>query len=79
MKIVEVRNVIVHNDAVVNKTFLKRVPNVNMKEGDKIDITLVDALEDGELLLNASTAIDAKALSKFTFLPRIEIGTLEKW
>ena len=69
IRIVEIRNLIVHNRAVVNRVFLSRVPDYPAKEGDRIEIDVDDLFEDVQFLAGLCFDLDRRAAEKFG-LPR---------
>lgn len=71
VRIVEVRNLVVHNRGVVNKVFLQRVPGVRATLGESIEVTMRGAHEDADFLAMSVTRIDSEAAQKYG-LPQTE-------
>ena len=69
VRIVEIRNLIVHNRAVVNRRFASRLPDSPAKLGETLEITAYGVLDDLEFLAQSCSEIDERAASKFD-LPR---------
>ena len=68
-RIVEQRNVIVHNRAIVNRLFLSRVSESRFKLGEQIKLDGDPFLDDMEFLARCVADIDTRAATKFG-LPR---------
>lgn len=68
-RIIEVRNVVVHNGAVVNQVFLSRLPDSPAKLGDQLLFEMATVEEDMKFLMETVTDIDERAAVKFE-LPR---------
>ena len=69
VRIVEMRNLIVHNRAVVNRRFLSRLPNFPAKLGETLELRSDDVFDDLEFLGQSCADIDERAALKFG-LPR---------
>jgi hypothetical protein len=67
VRIVETRNLIVHNRGVVNEIFASRMPSLRLQIGEQIKLGA--ATNDVELLEQAVYDMDARAATKFR-LPR---------
>jgi hypothetical protein len=65
VRFVEVRNLIVHNRAVVNEIFRSRVPDHPAKLGEGLKFDVDDVFDDLEFLGMAVASIDERAVSKF--------------
>jgi hypothetical protein len=65
VEIVEIRNLIVHNRGVVNRTFLKRVPWSNAQLGDALTFGVDDAVRAFNTFGARVADIDPRAISKF--------------
>jgi len=64
VRIIEVRNLLVHNRGVVNRIFLSRVPDLNMRPGETMKLSL-DAVDDLTFLVRSASDIDMRAAEKF--------------
>jgi hypothetical protein len=64
IRIVEMRNLIVHNRAVINRRFLSQVRDFDGDEGDRLKLT-VDILDEADLLAESAAALDQRAVEKF--------------
>jgi hypothetical protein len=62
-RIVETRNLIVHNRGVVNRVFLSRLPSYPAKPGEQIDLSR--SLTDTLVLAQSVADIDPRAAAKF--------------
>jgi len=65
VRVVELRNLIAHNRAVVNQVFLKRVPDHASPVGAIVKFKVDDVLDDLEFLARAVRDIEERAVSKF--------------
>jgi hypothetical protein len=65
VRIVEYRNLFVHNRGVVNRLYLSRVPTATEKIGEKIQLNGEQVTEDVVYLMGNAKAVDAKAVAKF--------------
>lgn len=63
VRIIEIRNLIVHNNAIVNRTFLRRCPEADLSVGERIPVG--DALNSAVFLAYAVLDIDKRAIMKF--------------
>ena len=63
VELIEARNLIVHNGGVVNRTYLKRVPDSRQALGEKLH--LFQAVNGPVSLAYAVRDIDARAITKF--------------
>jgi hypothetical protein len=64
LRLVETRNILVHNRGIINSIFKKRVPNHLSKIGDRIKYG-EEFYEDAEMLTTSVFDIDARAVNKF--------------
>jgi hypothetical protein len=72
-QLVEIRNLIVHNRARVNRRFKGRYPDFSAEIGDEIELTS-DQVDDYQNFFNAAAEdIDTRAINKFK-LPGIKCG-----
>jgi hypothetical protein len=65
VRIVEYRNLFVHNRGVVNRLYLSRVPTATEKIGEKIHLTPHQVTDDVVYLMANAKAVDAKAVAQF--------------
>jgi len=65
VRIVEARNVIVHNRGFVSHIFISRVPDCALKIGQRLEITWKTLFEDLTFLSTSASDIDARAIQKF--------------
>jgi hypothetical protein len=65
VRIIEVRNLIVHNRAIVNRLFLSRLPGFTASLGDRVDMEGKAVLDDIEFLASSVSDIDKRAIEKF--------------
>lgn len=63
--IIEMRNIIVHNRAVVNRIYLSRIPNVSEKLGEHISLPGDTVIDYMEFLAGSASDIDQRAAKKF--------------
>jgi hypothetical protein len=63
------RNLIVHNRAVVNRAFLRRAPGFPGQLGQTLDFSADQVLEYVTFLGRSATDIDARAIAKFKLAP----------
>lgn len=73
VRIIEVRNLIVHNRAIVNRLFLSRLPDFPASLGDRVDLDGRAVLDDIEFLDSSVSDIDRRAVEKFG-LPTLNSG-----
>ncbi len=73
VRIVEQRNIFVHNRGVVNKIFLSRLPSFPAKPGDSLPLTLVGVFDDLDFLLAAAYDIDVRATQHFNLTKPLEL------
>lgn len=66
VRIVEVRNVIVHNRAAVNRLFIGRVSDDSFTLGQTIEFNVDDVFGDLDALAQSVADIDARAVEKWT-------------
>jgi hypothetical protein len=64
IRIVELRNLLVHNRGAVNRIFLSRVPDAPEKLGQRVMVAM-EVGGDLRFLLNVCRATDARAAAKF--------------
>jgi abortive infection bacteriophage resistance protein len=74
--ITQIRNLIVHNRAIVNRIFLSRMPAFSTKLGETLEIEIRGVFSDISFLLQTAFDIDMRACQKFA-LPQ-PIGKIEK-
>ncbi len=72
VRIVEHRNLIVHNRSIVNDLFVKRTGDDSMEPGVKSQVGLVCAMRCLRFLAAAIVDIDARAIQKFS-LPSVSL------
>lgn len=65
VRIVEMRNITVHNRGIVNSTFLSRVPSATEKLGDRISLPGALIIDYMEILAKSALTLDARARKKF--------------
>jgi hypothetical protein len=65
VRIIETRNIIVHNRSIVSSTFKKRVPNHPANLGDRLNLTMLDMREYDAFLMHAVFDIDRRTVAKF--------------
>lgn len=65
VRIVEIRNLIVHNRAVANRRFLSRLPDFPAKFGETLELSSNDVFDDLEFLAQSCADIDGHAAKKF--------------
>ena len=65
VRIVESRNLIVHNRGLVNELFLSRVPGVSAKVGERLDLDSNQIFDDLEFIALLVYEADARAIKKF--------------
>ncbi|MEK6300902.1 MAG: hypothetical protein AABO41_09295 [Acidobacteriota bacterium] len=75
VRIIEVRNLIVHNRAIVNRLFLSRLPDFTASLGDRVDLQGNAVLDDMEFLDSSVSDIDRRAVEKFVLPLSIAEGT----
>jgi hypothetical protein len=63
--IIELRNLIVHNRAVVNRHFLSRVPDSPTQVGEVVELDLDSVFSDVQFLTGSASDLDARASDKF--------------
>jgi hypothetical protein len=64
VRIIEVRNLIAHNRAVVNRLFLTRVPDSPAAIGDVLNLHVKDVFDDLEFLGQAVADLDERCVAK---------------
>lgn len=65
VRIVEYRNLIVHNRGLVNALFRDRVPGISIPIGQPLDYEFADVMDDISFLARCVFFIDAEAVQKF--------------
>lgn len=70
-QVIELRNIIVHNHAVVSSTFKRRVPSFPAEVGTSIKIGYAKVREDAEALRTAVDDIDERIVAKYILPARI--------
>jgi hypothetical protein len=73
-QIVENRNLIVHNRAVVNGIYLRNVPASGLSVGDRLDLDFDEVIADAGFLALAGVATDQLATTKWD-LPQVSVST----
>lgn len=76
IRIVAMRNLIVHNRGIINDQFLSQVPNFPAKIGERLPISMQSVQDDMQFLILSVLDIDKRAISKFG-LPTIEKANQE--
>lgn len=74
MRIIEIRNLIVHSRAVVNRHALNRVGNLGMGVGEIIRLEFAEVIRDLAFLARSVTDIDERAAAKFQLATPRERG-----
>lgn len=72
VRLIECRNIIVHNRGIVNKLFLSRVLNSKEKLGDSLDLDSPNFFMDQMFLAEQVENIDSLAAKKFS-LPLVKL------
>lgn len=70
VRVIEDRNLIVHNRAVVNRTYVRRVPDADTGVGERLTFEFEGVFRDIEFLAEAAVHADARAATKWG-LPRV--------
>jgi hypothetical protein len=65
VRILETRNLIVHNWAVVNRLLLSRIPGYPASEGQRLEFQVDPIFDDAEFLAHCVADIDPRAAEKF--------------
>jgi hypothetical protein len=65
VRIVEARNIIVHNRGIVNEIFLKRTSGWSAKIGEPLQLSTNQVFDDLEFISQTVYDIDARAVEKF--------------
>ncbi len=76
-RIVEVRNLIAHNRAVVNRLFLARVPDSPTAIGDALHLNVDDVFGDLEFLGKTVADLDERSVAKFGLAAAIKREDLQ--
>jgi hypothetical protein len=63
--LIGLRNLFVHNRGIVNRTFLKRLPNYPAKVGEIITLSVDGVFDDVGFLAQSVSDVDTRAASKF--------------
>ena len=71
----EMRNLIVHNRGIVNKTFLSRVPDSRLSLGDRVTLDFKELVDDMMFLINVVHDMEMRAIAKFRIIPQDETPT----
>jgi hypothetical protein len=66
VRIVEDRNIIVHNHAVVNNRYAKKVPDPPREVGQTLDLDFDDVFADLEFLARTAVEVDGRAAAKWS-------------
>jgi hypothetical protein len=77
VRLIEIRNIIVHNRGFVNGVFAKRVPDFSTPIGSRIKLELLETLPQAIYLVKLADQIDFRAVEKFN-LPTISTGLASK-
>jgi hypothetical protein len=77
VRIVEVRNLIAHNRAVVNRLFLTRIPDGPAAIGDVLNLNVDDVFDDLEFLGQAVADLDERSVAKFGLAATIKREDLQ--
>ncbi len=64
-RIVETRNLLVHNRGTINAIFKTRVPSASGELGTPIGVNMIQFLDDSDVLARAVTDLDVHAATKF--------------
>lgn len=72
VRLIECRNIIVHNRGIVNKLFLSRVLNSKEKLGDRLNLNSPNFFKDQIFLAEQVEIIDSMAAKKFS-LPLVKL------
>jgi hypothetical protein len=76
IRIIETRNIIVHNRAVINDRFLSRVQNFPLGVGEHLHLNHSGVFEDFMFLSQSAKNIDAQAIGKFKLTSLVEKNPL---
>ena len=68
---IEIRNILTHNNGIVNSTFKKRVPKFDYPLGEKVPMDTRVSLVIERTLRDAALSLDKRALRKFGLKPFI--------
>ena len=68
---IEIRNILTHNNGIVNSTFKRRLPGFDYPLGSKIPMDARVSLAIERALRSAALALDKQALKKFSLKPFI--------
>ncbi len=66
VRIIESRNLIVHNRGLVNDLFLSRVPSASAKIGEPLDLDTDQIFDDLEFIALSVYEVDDRAVQKFS-------------
>ena len=67
--LIEIRNIITHNRAVINRIFLSRIPNYPGQIDQQIDMSPDEVLDNMKFLMGLVAYVDSRISKKFN-LPR---------
>ncbi len=73
VRLIEIRNLFVHNRGVVNRAFASRAPDFKTQLGQRIELEFNFSTVEGRFLFNSAVDIDQRAADKFG-LPKRERG-----
>ena len=77
---VAIRNVVVHNNGIVDSHFLSRQPTEMLQEGDKIELTLSDIAGISEIVRLATNFVEIIFVHKFPEVAIVEWSeVIEGW
>jgi hypothetical protein len=65
IRIIEMRNLIVHNRATINSLFIGRLSEYAGKEGEQLKLSIATTLESADFLASCVKAVDARAIAQF--------------
>ena len=65
VRVIEVRNLIVHNRGIVNRTFQVRTGDSAVELGKALQLAPLAVMSDSDFLAKSVIDIDARAASKF--------------
>lgn len=65
IKLIEIRNLFIHNGGVVNQHFLSRVHSIHALAGERIHLGEFDIADSLTFLADAASTVDIRAIEKF--------------
>jgi len=78
IRIIEIRNLLVHNRGLINNVILTRVPTLQYEVGERIKIDVRDAFDNINFLALSVSDIDVRASKKFQLDTPISRNRLEE-